>query len=59
MTKRLPILQDAGVARPKGSIDGRGGRPRIVPADVRGGRFDRARIVVLALLIGVWRRSRG
>lgn len=49
---RLPVIQDANT-RETGAIRGDGGRPRIVPADVRG-RFASARNVVFALLIGLW-----
>jgi cytochrome c oxidase accessory protein FixG len=45
---RLPVLPSV-----TGSIARDGRRKRIVTADVRG-RFDRARAVVFALLIGLW-----
>src|SRR5881409_3115754 len=51
MTARLPIIQ--GTPSATGSIQSDGRRPRIVPADVRG-RFDRARAIAFALLIGLW-----
>lgn len=47
-TKALPRPSKA-----TGSIQGDGGRKRIVPADVRG-RFDRARQAVFVLLIVLW-----
>ncbi len=52
-TLRLPVVQPPAAAHATGSIRGDGGRPQIVPADVRG-RFDRARRVTFVLLIALW-----
>jgi cytochrome c oxidase accessory protein FixG len=48
---RLPIAEQAEL--PSGALPGSGRRHEIHPADVKG-RFHRARLLVFALLIGVW-----
>lgn len=47
---QLPVIDEP---HETGSIRGDGGRPKIVPADVRG-RFARGRIVAFVVLIALW-----
>lgn len=56
MSRRLPVVQIPG-ADPnllKSSLRADGTRDFVHPADVRGGRFDKARRVVFFILMAIW-----